>query len=78
MKGKKEGGEIKGREGRKRGKGEKEREKKRKEEREKKQSSTAGIEPATFHSVANRLWLPCLDGRFAPTYYTCIYRKFRF
>ena len=35
MKGKKEGGEIKGREGRKRGKGEKEREKKEKE-REKK------------------------------------------
>ena len=58
MKGKKEGGEIKGREGRKRGKGEKEREKKRKGERErerKHQSSTAGIEPATFHSVANRL-----------------------
>ena len=36
MKGKKEGGEIKGREGRKRGKGEKERGKKRKGEREKK------------------------------------------
>ena len=36
MKGKKEGGEIKRREGRKRGKGEKERGKKRKGEREKK------------------------------------------
>ena len=60
MKGKKEGGEIKGREGRKRGKGEKEREKKRKGERErkKKQSSTAGLEPAIFHSAANRLCLP--------------------
>ena len=59
MKGKKEGGEINGREGRKRGKGEKERgKKKRKGEREKKQSSTAGLEPATFHSVANPLWLP--------------------
>ena len=59
MKGKKEGGEIKGREGRKRGKGEKEREKKEKErKRKKKQSSTAGLEPATFHSAANRLWLP--------------------
>ena len=33
MKGKKEGGEIKGREGRKRGKGEKEREKKRREKK---------------------------------------------
>ena len=55
MKGKKEGGEIKGREGRKRGKGEKERER----EREKNpQSSTAGLEPATFHSAANRPWLP--------------------
>ena len=53
--------------------------KKRKGEREKKQqSSTAGIEPATFYSVANRLWLPRLEGRFARTYYTCIYRKFQF
>ena len=79
MKGKKEGGEIKGREGRKRGKGEKERGKKEKErERKKNKSSTAGIEPATFHSVANRLWLSRLEGRFARTYYTCIYRKFRF
>ena len=79
MKGKKEEGEIKGREGRKRGKGEKERGKKKEKEREKKkQSSTAGIEAATFHSVANRLWLPRLEGRFARTYYTCIYRKFRF
>ena len=71
MKGKKEGGEIKGREGRKRGKGEKERgkKKKRREREKKKQSSTAGIEPATFHSVANRLWLPCLEARFARTYY---------
>ena len=49
MKVKKEGGEIKGREGRKRGKGEKERGEK---------SSTAGLEPATFHSAANHLWLP--------------------
>ena len=57
MKGKKEGGEIKGREGRKRGKGEKERGKKEEREREKKQSSTAGLEPATFHSAANLLWL---------------------
>ena len=78
MKGEKEGGEIKGREGRKRGKGEKERGKKRREREKKPQSSTAGIEPATFHSVANRLWLPRLEGRFARTYYTCIYRKFRF
>ena len=46
MKGKKEGGEKKGKEGRK-----KEREKRR----EKKQSSTAGLEPATFHSTANCL-----------------------
>ena len=38
MKGKKEGGEIKGREGRERGKGEKEREKKRKGERERKKT----------------------------------------
>ena len=38
MKGKKEGGEIKGREGRERGKGEKEREKKRKGERERKKN----------------------------------------
>ena len=75
MKGKKEGGEIKGREGREKeegGKGEE------KEREKKKQSSTAGIEPATFHSVANCncLWLPCLEGRFARRYYTCIYRKF--
>ena len=48
MKGKKEEGEIKGREGRKRRKGEKEREKKKKR---RERSSTAGIEPATFHSV---------------------------
>ena len=79
MKGKKEGGEIKGKEGRKRGKGEKERGKKKKRrERKKPQSSTAGIEPTTFHSVANRLWLPRLEGRFEHTYYTCIYCKFRF
>ena len=71
MKGKKEGGEIKGREGRKRGKGERRGEKKGER---KKNSSTAGIEPATFHSVVNRLWLPRLEGRFARTYYTCIYR----
>ena len=58
MKGKKEGGEIKGREGRKRGKGEKERGKKERERKKKHQSSTAGLEPATFHSAANRLWLP--------------------
>ena len=67
MKGKKEGGEIK--EGRgKGGKGEGE----KKGEREKKnQSSTAGLEPATFHSAANRL-----EGRFARMYYTCIYHNF--
>ena len=59
MKGKKEGGEIK------EGRGEKkerekrpEREKKEKEREKKKKSSTAGLEPATFHSAANRLWLP--------------------
>ena len=59
----KEGGEIKGREGRKRGKGEKERERreKKKEREKKKQSSTSGIEPATFHSVVNCLWLPRLE-----------------
>ena len=56
MKGKKEGAEIKGREGRKKGKGEKERGKK--ERKERKKSFTAGLEPATFHSAANRLWLP--------------------
>ena len=55
MKGKKEGGEIKGREGRKRGKGEKERGEKKKEREKKKQSSTAGLEPATFHSAAWRV-----------------------
>ena len=56
MKGKKEGGEIKGREGRKENR-EKRRGEKRREK--KKQSSTAGLEPATFHSAAaNRLWLP--------------------
>ena len=55
MKGKKEGGEKKGKEGRKKGEG-----KERKGERKKtnKQSSTAGLEPATFHSTANCLWLP--------------------
>ena len=53
MKGKKEGGEKKGKEGRKKGEGEK----KKKREREKKQSSTAGLEPTTFHSTANCLWL---------------------
>ena len=52
MKGKKEGEEKKGKVGRK-----KERKKKRKRERKIK-SSTARLEPATFHSVANRLWLP--------------------
>ena len=56
MKGEKEGEEKKGKEGRKRGKGEKERGKKK--ERKQQQSSTAGLEPATFHSAANRLWLP--------------------
>ena len=70
MKGKKEGGEKKGKEGRKKGEGEK-------KEREKKQSSTAELEPATFYSTANCLWLPP-GGRIAHTYYTCIYRKFRF
>ena len=61
MKGEKEGGEIKGREGRKRGKGGGRKEKKRRErerERKKKQSSTARLEPATFHSEASHLWLP--------------------
>ena len=58
MKGKKEGGEIKGREGGKRGKGKKERGKKGEREKKQQQSSTAGLEPATFHSAANRLWLP--------------------
>ena len=72
MKGKKEGGDKKGREGRKRGKGENEREKKEREK--KKQSSTAGLEPRPFTlQPTNRL-----EGRFACTYYTCIYRKFRF
>ena len=78
MKGKKEGGEIKGREGRKRGKGEKERGKKKEKERERKkqqQSSTAGLEPATFHSATNAYGYR-LEGRFARMYYTCIYRKF--
>ena len=51
MKGKKEGGEIKGREGGK------ERGKKRREREKKSQSSTAGLEPTTFHFAANRLWL---------------------
>ena len=55
MKGEKEGGEKKGKEGRKKGKGKKGEGKKG--EREKKQSSTAGLEPATFHSTANCLWL---------------------
>ena len=59
MKGKKEGGEKNGKEGRKKGKGERRGKKKEKErEREKIQSSTAGLEPATFHSDANCLWLP--------------------
>ena len=60
MKGKKEEGEIKGKEGRKRKGG-------KKEKREKKQSSTAGIEPATFHSTTNCLWLPP-GGRIAGIY----------
>ena len=53
MKGNKEGGEEKKeRKGEKTGKGEKEREKKKKRETEKKKErETAGLEPATFHSV---------------------------
>ena len=70
----KEGAEIKGREGRKRGEGEKEREKKKRRERKKNQSSTAGIEPATFHSVAN----PYGYHAWRVDSHPCIYRKFRF
>ena len=75
MKGKKEGGEIKGREGRKRGKGEKEREKeKKRREREKKTEfhSRDRTRDLPLCSQCNRLWLPRLGGRFARTYYTCI------
>ena len=67
MKGKKEGGEKKGKEGRKKEEGKKE-----KEREKKKQSSTAGLEPVTFHSRANCLWLPP-GGRIAHTYYTDMY-----
>ena len=66
MKGQKEGGERRGKKGKV----------KKRREREKK-SSTAGLEPVTFHSTANCLWLPP-GGRIARTYYTCIYRKFQF
>ena len=45
MKGKREGGEKKGKGGEKKRKGGGEK------ERRKKKSSTAGLEPATFHSV---------------------------
>ena len=71
MKGKKEGGEIKGREGRKRGKGEKEREKKEKErEREKKNrvpQQGSNPRPSTLQPTAY------LEGRFARTYLSVIY-----
>ena len=78
MKGKKEGGEIKGREGRKRGKGEKEREKKEKERERKKNrvpQQGSNPRPSTLQPTAYGYRL---EGRFARTYYTCIYRKFRF
>ena len=77
MKGKKEEGEIKGREGGgERGKGEKERERK---EREKKKTRVpqqgSNPQPSTLWPTAYGYRL---EGRFARTYYTCIYRKFRF
>ena len=49
MKRKKEGGKKKGKEGRKMERGKRKGER----ERKKKQSSTAGLEPATFHSPVN-------------------------
>ena len=71
MKGKRKGERKREGRGEKKGEG-------KKGERKKRQSSTAGVEPATFHSAANCLCLPP-GGRIARTYYTCIlYRKFRF
>ena len=55
MKGKNERGGKKGKEERKKGKGEKRGEKKK---RRRIKSSTAGLEPATFHSTTNCLQLP--------------------
>ena len=76
MKGKKEGGEIKGREGRKRGKGEKERERERK----------TPPPPPEFHSRARTRDLPlCSQRPMATTWrvdlhvrtiHVRIYRKF--
>ena len=79
MKGKKEGGEIKGREGRKRGKGGKERGKKR---RERAGGGKKGVpqqgsnpRPSTLQPTAYGY---CLEGRFARMYYTCIIAIFDF
>ena len=77
MKGKKEGGEIMGREGRKRGKGKKERRIKKRERERKNRVPQLGSNPrpSTLQPTAYGYRLEC---RFARTYYTYIYRKFRF
>ena len=64
MKGENERGEKKGKEGRKIT----ERGKKERGKKERKKSSTAGLEPATFHSTANCLQLPPEVDLHARTY----------
>ena len=48
----------------------KKKEKERERKKKKKQSSTAGLEPATFHSAANRL-----EGRFPHMYIINIFAE---
>ena len=74
MKGKKEGGEIKGREGRKRGKGEKEREKKRKGEREREKKNRVpqqGSNPRSS-TLQPTAYAYRLEGRFVRTIHVYI------
>ena len=74
MKGKKEGGEKKGKVGRKKGEGKKERERERKKNRVPQQGSNP--RPSTLQPTAYG-YCPEVESHVR-TYYTCIYRKFRF